>query len=112
MPGRMMRLFAAIALCGSAVAVLAGSGAKEKLSFEADVRPILKAHCFHCHGEGEKLKGDIDLRLRRFLADKKTDDGFVMVPGKPDDSLMLKLIRSGEMPKGEKKLSDKDADVI
>ena len=25
--------------------------AEEKLTYERDVRPILKAHCFQCHGE-------------------------------------------------------------
>ena len=82
-----------------------GAVAAPALTFERDIRPILKTHCFHCHGEGEKLKGGIDLRLRRFIADKKTEDGIVMSPGHPDQSLMLKLVRSGEMPKGEKKLT-------
>ena len=36
-----------------------------ELTFERDVRPILKTHCFLCHGEEEKPKGDVDLRLRR-----------------------------------------------
>ena len=81
------------------------------LTFEADVRPILKAHCFHCHGEGDELKGDLDLRLRRFM-DKKTDDGVVIVPGDPSGSALLKLIRSGDMPKGEKKLTARDIETI
>ena len=34
-------------------------------TFEADVRPILKAHCFQCHGEEAKPKGGLDLRLVR-----------------------------------------------
>ena len=38
-----------------------------ELTLERDVRPILKEHCFHCHGEGEKIKGGVDLRLRRFM---------------------------------------------
>ena len=81
-------------------------------TFESDIRPILKAHCFHCHGEGDELKGAVDLRLRRFIVGKKTDDGPVLTPGHPDESLLVKLIRSGEMPKGEKKLSDEDVAKI
>ena len=36
-------------------------------TYERDVRPILKAHCFQCHGEAEKLAGRLDLRLRRLM---------------------------------------------
>src|SRR3954471_19148068 len=108
MPGTLMRLFAAGALCLFTGASMAGSKAAPKISFETDVRPILKTHCFHCHGEGEKLKGDVDLRLRRLIAGKTTDDGVVLVPGKPKESLLVKLIKSGEMPKGEKKVDPKD----
>ena len=73
-------------------------------TFEKDIRPILKAHCFDCHGEGDKLRGGLDLRLRRLML-KGGDDGPVMVPGKPDRSVLFKLVDSGEMPKRDKKLT-------
>ena len=38
-----------------------------EVSFERHVRPILKAHCLECHGEGEEIEGGLDLRLRRFI---------------------------------------------
>ena len=80
--------------------------ADAELSFERDIRPIVKTHCFHCHGEGEKLKGGVDLRLRRFmLRELKDGGGHVMVPGKPEESEMLRLVREGEMPKEGKKLN-------
>lgn len=80
--------------------------------FEQDVRPILKAHCFHCHGEGEELKGNVDLRLRRFIAEASTENGRVMVPGDAGESHLLTLIESGDMPEGEKKLSQSEIGVI
>src|SRR5580765_953533 len=79
--------------------------------FEKDIRPILKAHCFECHGEGEKLKGGLDLRLRRLIL-QGGDDGPVIVPGKPDRSLLLKLVHSGEMPKRDKKLTREQVALI
>src|SRR5437899_3832695 len=74
------------------------------VTFEKDIRPILKAHCFECHGEGEKLKGGLDLRLRRLIL-QGGDDGPVLVPGKPERSLLFNLVHSGEMPKRDKKLT-------
>jgi hypothetical protein len=71
-------------------------------TFEKDIRPILKAHCFDCHGEGEQLKGGLDVRLRRFLV-AGGEDGPAIVPGKPDQSELLKLVESGKMPKRDKK---------
>ena len=79
--------------------------------FEKDVRPILKAHCFDCHGEGEKLKGGLDLRLRRLML-KGGDDGPVLVPGKPEKSPLFKMVQSHEMPRRDKKLTDEQVDTI
>ncbi|HEY0551653.1 MAG TPA: c-type cytochrome domain-containing protein, partial [Verrucomicrobiae bacterium] len=79
--------------------------------FEKDIRPILKAHCFDCHGEGEKLKGGLDLRLRRLIL-RGGDEGPAIVPGKPDKSLLFKMVHEGEMPKREKKLTGEQIALI
>jgi mono/diheme cytochrome c family protein len=82
------------------------------LTFEHDIRPILKAHCTQCHGEEEKPKGGVDLRLRRFM-DTKTEDGApVLVVGKPDDSELVRVIREGEMPKKGKKLTASELEIL
>ena len=87
-------------------------GGQIALTFEKDVRPILKAHCTHCHGEEEKPKGELDLRLRRFM-DKVLEGGeHVLAPGRPDESEMVQLIRRGEMPKKGKKVSEADVAII
>jgi len=80
-------------------------------TFEKDIRPILKAHCFDCHGEGEQLKGGLDVRLRRFLV-AGGDDGPVIVPGNPEESVLLKLVESGGMPKRDKKLTSAEVALI
>lgn len=40
-----------------------GPAAEAKRTFEADVRPILKAHCFQCHEEDSRKEGNLDARL-------------------------------------------------
>lgn len=73
-------------------------------TYESDIRPILKAACFHCHGEEATVEGNLDLRLRKFIV-KGGDSGPALVPDHPDKSLMLERIESGEMPPGETRLS-------
>ncbi len=72
--------------------------------FNSHVRPLLKAYCYECHGEGEKLKGGLDVRLRRVLA-TGGDGGPAFVEGKPESSLILERVTSGDMPPGKKKLT-------
>src|SRR3981189_1513800 len=79
------------------------AAAAEPLTFEQHVRPILKAYCLDCHGAGEKIKGGLDLRLKRF-AEKGGKNGPVLVPGDPAKSLLLQRMKSGEMPTTEKKV--------
>jgi len=74
--------------------------AEEKLTYERDVRPILKAHCFQCHGEEPDPEGSLDVRLRRFLI-AGGDSGAAIVPGKPEESFLIERIRSGDMPPGD-----------
>lgn len=99
----------ALALVGliSPTAVVAGSG----LTFERDVRPLLKAHCFHCHGEAGVSEGELDLRLRRWIV-AGGDSGTAVQPGEPDASLLLQRVLDGEMPPGETKLSDAETGVL
>jgi mono/diheme cytochrome c family protein len=103
MPALLPRhsLLLAAFLCGSA-----GLRAAESPDYETEIRPILKEHCTHCHGEEEKPKGGVDLRLRRFM-DVKTEDGSpVLTPGDPEKSALWTLVRDGEMPKKGKKMPE------
>src|SRR5689334_15618887 len=84
-------------------AVLAAE-APARLTYEHDVRPILKAHCFACHGDEEKPKGGLDLRLVRTMT-KGGKSGEAIVAGRHEDSLLWERVDAEEMPPGEKKLS-------
>lgn len=85
--------------------------AGEQLTFEQDIRPIFKAHCFDCHGATDELEGGLDLRLRRF-AERGGESGAAIVPGDAEASYLVERLVSGEMPPGEKKLAAEQIDVI
>ncbi len=82
-----------------------------ELLFETHVRPILKANCFHCHGEEEKVEGKLDLRLARLMI-RGGDNGPSIVANEPDQSQLIQRIVTGEMPPGEKKLTAAQIDII
>jgi cytochrome c553 len=99
---RMLR-YLLLATLTSAPAWAAGGA----LTFEKDVRPILKANCFHCHGEEGETKGGLDVRLARFIQ-KGGKSGPAIIPGDAAKSHLIELVKAGEMPKGKTKLKDRD----
>jgi hypothetical protein len=109
-PGRIALTLAA-SMLGATPAAAAPPEPERRLTFEADVRPVLKAHCFHCHGESEKLKGGLDLRLARLML-KGGESGEAVVPGDHENSFLYERLDAGEMPPGEKKLSPAEKRLI
>jgi hypothetical protein len=67
--------------------------------FRERVWPVLDRACVKCHGS-EKQKGELRLDSLE-AALKGGENGAAVVPGKPDDSLLLKLIRH-ELPDGDR----------
>src|SRR5581483_4658346 len=58
--------------------------------FEKSVRPVLATHCFECHGQAKQKAGlRLDSRAA-ILAGGET--GPAIVPGKPQESLLVKAI--------------------
>jgi len=75
--------------------------------FETKIRPVLVQHCYKCHSEdSDSVKGGLLLDSRKAIQ-VGGDSGPGVVPGEPDESVVLSAMRyeSFEMPpKG--KLSD------
>lgn len=68
------------------------TGAAASPQFYTDhVQPILSSNCYRCHG-GMNHRGGLRLNTPEEIM-KGGKDGVVIVPGKPEDSLLIKLIR-------------------
>lgn len=60
--------------------------------FEKKIRPVLAENCYKCHSvDSEKLKGEL-LLDSKWGWEKGGDTGQVIIPGKPADSLLIKMI--------------------
>ena len=63
---------------------------------ELDVLPIIQAGCLACHGK-RKQEGGLDLRTQASRL-KGGNSGPALVPGRPDESLMIQKIEARDMP--------------
>lgn len=80
------------------------------VSFVKDVKPILDQKCLKCHG-GEKTEASLSYKSYADLM-KGSENGPVVVPGKADDSEMIKLVISGEMPKRNPRLPAAEVKIL
>ncbi len=61
--------------------------------FEKRIRPVLADRCYSCHSaRAEKLKGDLLLDTRQGLL-KGGSEGPAIVPGRPDQSRLIRALR-------------------
>src|SRR6516164_3947171 len=77
------------------------SGPETEL-FERRIRPILTENCFECHGP-QKQRGGLRLDSAEALQ-KGGDNGPVIKPGDPENSLLIQAVRqTGELKMPPKK---------
>ena len=87
------------------LAALAGSslGVDTKGLFDNEIKPFFKQHCIKCHGEGDKIKGKLDLRTYSDHAELLKDADRI------ED--IISVIEEGEMPPEEEPKIDEKTRV-
>ncbi len=68
--------------------------------FKTEILPVLEKNCVGCHGPDRKM-AKLDLSSFTGMMEGSSS-GPVIAPGKPERSLMWKLIETGQMPQGGK----------
>lgn len=88
---------------GAATATLVSTGvATGTVSFARDVQPIFTQVCVKCHG-GEKTQRNLVLKTYNDVM-QGSENGSVVEPGDPGNSLLIDMIVKGKMPKNGPKL--------
>jgi hypothetical protein len=94
------------------------SADEAKISYSREVRPILSAKCFTCHGPDESAR-EADLRLDDFDSATRQSGGVAaIVPGQPDQSELWRRIHSHDKfermppPHTKKSLTDADRSIL
>jgi len=86
---------------------------EQRKFFNERVKPVLERNCFKCHShQADKVRGGLVVDSRAGLLEGG-DTGAAIVPGKPDESLLIQSIRYDDkadyqMPPGGKKLPDEE----
>lgn len=78
-------------------------------AFDRTLGPLLLRRCLDCHS-GAAPKGGLNLASAKTVR-TGGDSGPVLVPGKPDDSLLWQRVRDGEMPP-KKPLAQDEKELI
>lgn len=89
--------------------------AAAKVSYSRDIKPILSSACDECHSADDH-KGGFDISTPATLRKGGKKGGAGFIPGRPDDSSIVKYIRGlaagPQMPKGETPLTENDLHLI
>jgi len=93
-------VLSAILICNSVfhagTLAVAAEPAKESVSFDEHVLPVLEKACIRCHGD-KQLKGELDLRSPQAML-RGGNGGPAIKPNDADESPLIEMIKSGEMP--------------
>ena len=86
-------------LCGASAAEsraadLPDAPATDEQFFTDQVLPVLKTRCFECHSHGGEIKGGLTLDSRSGWI-RGGDQGPAIIPGAPDESLLVEAIGHG-----------------
>lgn len=112
MGGLGMKSIWKVLAAGSLVLVRAGAAdAADAAFFEQKIRPVLVEHCYECHSEqAKKIKGGLRLDSRAGWLAGGDGGTAAIVPGKPEESLLIRAVQHLEddlaMPPKQPKLPD------
>ena len=108
---RLLPVFVALLLAGGTRLPAADA----KVDFVSQIKPILGGRCISCHQSGA-LFGELNLE-NRDMAFKKRANGPVILPGRPDSSMLYLVLKLPPkelkaMPPNGHRIPDREVQLI
>lgn len=100
--------------CVLIVFIAVPSAPVAEVVYTRDIRPLLTNHCVGCHS-GPKPEARYDVSSYGALLESRADGTARIVPGEPDASPLLALVRGDQqprMPLGEPPLAEADIELL
>jgi len=89
---RLLLALAALISAWASGSVVSAAAPDEAAVFESRIRPLLADRCYECHSAAKKQKAGLTLDSKAGW-EKGGDSGAPIVPGKPEESLLMKAVR-------------------
>jgi mono/diheme cytochrome c family protein len=87
---------------GLGVRAQSSAASPSRIDFSREIRPVLSKNCFPCHGADEgNRKAKLRLDVRELALQPRRKGRAAIVPGKPEQSLVIKMISEERMPPEE-----------
>lgn len=99
----------------SLLPVASAQAAEAKVEFSSQIKPLLGSRCINCHHSGA-LFGELNLENRE-MAFKKRANGPVILPGKPDSSMLYLVLKlppkeMKAMPPNGHRIPDREVEMV
>lgn len=111
----MMKPFFLFFFCAAFLAGAASHAVDAKVDFATQIKPLLGSRCINCHHSGA-LFGELNLENRE-MAFKKRANGPVIIPGKPDSSMLYLVLKlppkeMKAMPPNGHRIPDREMNLV
>ena len=109
------KLLTVAALVALTIVLVHFTSSERLVDYSTDVKPIINSKCITCHG-GVKAKGGFSLLFREDALAKTESGKYAIVPGKPDESEMIRRINYNDpeerMPYKHEPLSKEEISIL
>jgi len=115
--GKSMTMRTALIILAACFTIASAQGKKEKVSFKADIMPVIQKKCMNCHNTEDESPSNLYLDTYADLMKGDSKHGPVVKLKKGEESVLIMKLRGTasfgkQMPRGKKPLDEETIEKI